>query len=77
MVDWNRIEVRLFKISLLKRITLTCEHCGSEIEAVELADFLKTALSQVRAHLHDELASRNVRAHVRVWQRILVKRAEL
>jgi uncharacterized protein (DUF983 family) len=23
----------------------TCEHCGSEIEAVDLADFLKTALS--------------------------------
>ena len=22
-----------------------CEHCGSEIEAMELADFLKTALS--------------------------------
>ena len=23
----------------------TCEHCGSEIETVDLADFLKTALS--------------------------------
>lgn len=22
-----------------------CEHCGSEIETIELADFLKTALS--------------------------------
>ncbi|MCJ7423499.1 phage terminase large subunit family protein [Candidatus Bathyarchaeota archaeon] len=23
----------------------TCEHCGSEIEAVDLADFLRSALS--------------------------------
>jgi hypothetical protein len=30
--------------STLKSIK-TCEHCGSEIEAVDLADFLKTALS--------------------------------
>jgi hypothetical protein len=30
--------------STLKSIR-TCEHCGSEIEAMDLADFLKTALS--------------------------------
>ena len=37
------------KLKIGNRSTLnslrTCEHCGSEIEAVDLADFLKTALS--------------------------------
>jgi DNA-directed RNA polymerase subunit RPC12/RpoP len=37
------------KLKIESKTTLksirTCEHCGSEIEAVELADFLKTVLS--------------------------------